>query len=351
MKSRLVRNLRVGLIALLAAALVTYVRRVPWTPVLATMSHASLGLLALALGFHLVALTGKTGIWWTFLEPLGGPRFTTVARGTLMGATLNSLFVGSSGEAGRVLLMSRLAGIPSASVLATVVLERAVDLCGFLTLLACAALLFSIPRAVGIGACAVLSIVVAIALVHRLRNRNTSGRTAASAASHSVVGRCRCYVQQVFASTRDIATTRRVSIAIALTLVDWCSELASYSLIARAADFPIGVRGSLLALLAVNVGFLVRVTPGNVGVFELVYATVAHSLGCQYDLALGVALMLHLVQDVPTALLGLSFGVRFFARESDPAAHARSMIARMHLVMTHPSSTVPHAEPTRGTSS
>lgn len=351
MNTRVVRYLRFGMIAMIVMGVAAYARRVPWAPVLATMSHASLGLLVLALCFHWLALTGKAGIWWTFLEPLGGPRFTTVARGTLMGATLNSLFVGSSGEAGRVLLMSRLTGIPSASVLATVVLERAVDLCGFLTLLACAALLFPIPHVAGVGVCAAAGSVAAIVLALRARGRHARRRSLGPERPRSFAARCQRYVRHVFASTRDVATTRRLSIAMALTLTDWCSELVSYSLIAGAAGFPIGVRGSLLALLAVNVGFVVRVTPGNVGVFELVYATVAHSLGLAYDLALGVALMLHLVQDVPTALLGLALGARFFTRESLPIAHARPVLRRMQPAMTHPSSAVPLTEPVRGTSS
>jgi len=349
MNPRVVRCLRCGLVALLLVGIAGYVRRVPWMPVLDTVRHASIGLLALALCLHWIALTGKAGIWWTFLKPLGGPRFTTVARGTLMGATLNSLFVGSSGEAGRVLLMSRLTRIPSASVLATVVLERLVDLVGFLTLLAWAALLFPIPRGVITVACVIVGLVTMIALAQRWRSRHARRRCANASGSRALVARCRHYARRVLASTRDIATPRRVAIAIALTLLDWCSEWMSYSLVARAAGFPMGPRGSLLALLAVNVGFLVRVTPGNVGVFELVYATVAHSLGLSYELAIGVALMLHLVQDVPTAVLGLSFGVRFFSRDALPSARARSVIARAQLVTNAPSSAVPHVEPARGT--
>jgi uncharacterized protein (TIRG00374 family) len=349
MNTRLVRHWRLGVVALIAAGSAAYVRRIPWAAVLAIMSHASLGLLALALFFHWLALTGKAGIWWIFLEPLGGPRFTTVARGTLVGATLNSLFVGSSGEAGRVVLMSRLAGIPSASVLATVVLERAVDLCGFLTLLAAAALLFPIPRGVGVGVGAGLSVLAMIVLAQRLRGRTAARLVGAQSQAQSLAARSRRYVRAVFASTRDIATTRRVSIAIALTLVDWCSELVSYSLVARAAGFPIGVRGSLVALLAVNVGFLVRVTPGNVGVFELVYATVARSLGLPYEFAIAVALMLHLVQDVPTALLGISFGIRFCSRESLPSARAQSASHRATVSSTASSSNAPFIETARGT--
>ncbi len=111
MKPALVRYVRLGAIAFLIVGMLAYARRIPWAPAAATMRHALPGLLLLALCFHLVALTGKAGIRWTFLTPLGGPRFRTVGRGTLVGATLNSLFVGSSGEAGRVLLMSRLTGI------------------------------------------------------------------------------------------------------------------------------------------------------------------------------------------------------------------------------------------------
>lgn len=313
MKSETARRIRWIAIALLIAGLSAYVRRVPWMTVLTTLRTASPGLLVMALCFHLLALAGKAGIWWTFLEPLGGPRYTTVARGTLMGATLNSLFVGSSGEAGRVLLMSRLTGIRSSSIVATVVLERVVDLCGFTTLLACAAFLFPIPPVMRAGAAIAVVVVVAMVLARRALRRPPSAAASRAPAPPSLLQRCTDYTRHVLASTRSIATPRRVAIAAALTEVDWCSELVSYSLVARAAHFPIGVRGTLLALLAVNVGFLVRVTPGNVGVFELVYATVAHALGFPTDIAISVALLLHLVQDVPTAILGLSLGARFFA--------------------------------------
>jgi hypothetical protein len=321
------RRVRWVAIAMLTIGVLAYVRRVPWAPALATMRHASPALLALALCFHLLALSGKAAIWWTFLKPLGGPRIATVARGTLVGATLNSLFVGSSGEAGRVVLMSRLTGLPSASVLATVVLERAVDLCGFLTMLVCAALIFPIPRALARIAGIVVCAIVAIAIAHWCRRRVGDTDVRDGDGSHSTVQRVRRYARLVVESARSIATPRRLTITIALTLLDWGSELASYSLVARAAHLPMGVSGSLLALLAVNVGFLVRVTPGNVGVFELVYAAVAHSLGLSADVAIGVALLLHLVQDVPTTVLGLVLGTRLVGSATSRASAAQPVIA------------------------
>ena len=272
-----------------------------------------------------------------------------------MGATLNSLFVGSSGEAGRVVLMSRLTGIPSASVLATVVLERAVDLVrlSHAARVRGAALSRFLAQRI-VGACVASGLVAVIALAHQ-----RVAHPPRDAASHELhahrdrssprVPALRAARVRLDARHRDAAACldRDRAHAPGLVLRAGCRTRSSRA----RPHFPMGVRGSLLALLAVNVGFLVRVTPGNVGVFELVYATVAHSLGLSYELAIGVALMLHLVQDVPTALLGLSLGARFFSREALPSARTRSALAQPQVVANAPSSAVPHTEPARGTCS
>jgi len=62
-----VRYLRSGIAALLGVGIAGYVRRVPWSPVLDTVRHASIGLLSLALCLHWIALTGKAGSCWTSL--------------------------------------------------------------------------------------------------------------------------------------------------------------------------------------------------------------------------------------------------------------------------------------------
>ena len=75
--------------------------------------------------------------------------------------------------------------------------------------------------------------------------------------------------------------------ALALTVVNWGTQIASYHLTAIAAHFPISLAGSITAMLLVNVGFLVRATPGNMGVFQLVYAVTAQALGLSSDAAVG----------------------------------------------------------------
>ena len=57
-------------------------------------------------------------------------------------------------------------------------------------------------------------------------------------------------------------------------------------------------------MLLVNVGFLARATPGNVGFFQFVYAATAQAMGLSKDAAVGVAVLLQVVQNVPVTVLG-----------------------------------------------
>jgi uncharacterized membrane protein YbhN (UPF0104 family) len=56
----------------------------------------------------------------------------------------------------------------------------------------------------------------------------------------------------------------------------------------------------------VNVSFAIRATPGNVGVFQAIYALTAAAFGIDKDAAIGVALMIQLQQQIPVILLGLA---------------------------------------------
>jgi uncharacterized membrane protein YbhN (UPF0104 family) len=64
---------------------------------------------------------------------------------------------------------------------------------------------------------------------------------------------------------------------------------------------------TLLAWLAVNASFLIRLTPGNVGVFQLLYALAATSTGLSRDSAVAVAFLIQVIQYIPVTIVGLLF--------------------------------------------
>lgn len=296
--------------ALIGAGSVEYARHVRWAGTLAALRDVSVPVLLLATGFHFLSLLAKARAWLVCLRALGPIEYLAAVRATFVGATLNSLFVGNAGEAGRVVLMTRLSGLRVHAVLTTVALERLLNSAGFVALLCVALLITPMPGAVGRAAFAGVAL-VAIAIGLAVRNRVGAihawcgGRHA-----HRFVRIVRVTVRRVARTTVRVVTPRRLAAAVPLTLLDWTCQLASYHLAARAAHLPVGITGSLVALLAVNVGLVVRVTPGNVGVFELAYAGAAHSLGAPMDAALAVGMLIHLAQDVPTMLLGVPAGWR-----------------------------------------
>ena len=74
---------------------------------------------------------------------------------------------------------------------------------------------------------------------------------------------------------------------------------------------------SLLALLVVNASFVVRVTPGNVGVFQLLYALAVTSTGLDRDSAVAAAFLIQLVQYIPVTIIGLLIAPSLAAGKPD----------------------------------
>jgi hypothetical protein len=64
--------------------------------------------------------------------------------------------------------------------------------------------------------------------------------------------------------------------------------------------------GTIACLLAVNLGFAIRATPGNVGVFQMMYAVTAAGFGLDKNMATAVAFLIQMQQILPVTLLGLA---------------------------------------------
>ncbi|HKV50739.1 MAG TPA: lysylphosphatidylglycerol synthase transmembrane domain-containing protein [Gemmatimonadaceae bacterium] len=332
-------------VVLLGLAGAGYVRHVNWRSTLAAMRHASLLILGLATACHLVSLLSKAGAWFVWLRALGTTSYRIVVRATFVGATLNGLFIGSVGEAGRVVIMTRATGLRAYAVLTTVALERLLNTAGFVAVL-CAALVITPLRVAAAPAAlaAAVLLVAALWMARRFggqRHPAFPGRAASGARRFQRVWRV--HARRIAKTARHVVTPRRLGVAVPLTLLDWTCQLASYHLVARAAHLPLGISGSLVALLVVNVGLVARVTPGNLGVFEIAYATAAHSLGAPMDAALGVGLLIHLAQDLPTIVLGVVLGrqVVFGRDRASASTPGRTSVVRSAIRSPSPGGTTP----------
>ena len=291
--------------------LTLFVRQVPWRAVLLAARTADPWLLLAATLLNLVSLAAKGVRWWVFLRRMGVRSLPLVLRATLAGASLNNLVVAQGGEGARVLLVARGAGISSAPVLAALAIERAFDAMSYLVLLVAAAWLLTLPEVIGRwrGAASVaLGLVTGgavLALARRDLTRGEGGEGQARQPARASPSRVAEYAQRFRAALHGTAAPLPCAAAAALSALAWGLQIATYHLVARAAHSPLPVAGSIAALLAVGISFLVRATPGNVGVFQVVYAITVASFGIARTDAIAVAVLIQVVQVLPVLLTGL----------------------------------------------
>lgn len=300
------RAIQWGITALMLVLLVLYARTVQWSEVWRAIRAADARLLLAAFAANMVTLVAKAVTWWIFLRPVGARSYWLALRATIAGAAINNLVIANGGEAARLVFVTRAARIPSSGVLAALAMERLLDLVGYVALFVLALALLPVPAALArwrlasVGVLALLALILAMLL----RRAPVEATARAAARPHRLPGRIRGYLRRVIDELRHITTGRRLAAAALPTAVVWATQLATYHLTARAAHFPITLEGSVVTLITVNVAFLIRATPGNVGVFQLVYALTAQALGLDKEAAIGVALILQALQNVPVTLLG-----------------------------------------------
>ena len=294
--------LRAAVVIAVVALLVAFARGVDWRTVGAIAGGADTLLLAAAVACNLVSLTLKGVRWWVFLRPIGVRSLSLVLRATFAGASLNNLLVAQGGEGARVVIVSRATGVSSAHVLAALALERALDAVSYLVLLGVAAWLLPLPEHIarwrgagGVVLLAAVSVLVALGVVARRAQR----------APHAAASpRLPSYLRRFARGVTEVGSPSRIALALLISLASWALQVATYHLTVVAVHLPLPLAGSVAALLAVGVSFLIRATPGNVGVFQAVYALTVSRFGVGESDAVAAALLIQAVQVLPTLLLG-----------------------------------------------
>jgi uncharacterized protein (TIRG00374 family) len=309
------RALRWAATLVVGALLINFARTVNWAQSWALIRSASPVLLLAAAVVNLASLALKGVRWWIFLRAVGVRSLGLAVRATTAGAGLNNVLVANGGDAARVVFVARKTGTTSARVLASLALERLFDAVGFVVLLAGFAALLPLPAALDrwrIPAWfALAGLLVFLGWLATRKPQETMLATAEADLPAGFVPKARHYLGRFAASVAEQSNVPRFAGALALSLGAWALQLLTFDLTARAAHLPLAVGGSAAALLAVNTGLLLRATPGNVGVFQAMYALAAVAFGMRRDDAIAVSLLIQAIQILPVTLLGIALAPEF----------------------------------------
>ncbi|MBA3341227.1 MAG: flippase-like domain-containing protein [Gemmatimonadaceae bacterium] len=332
MNPKLARALRWLVTAAIVIFLVIFARTIDWGAAWASMRSASLPLLLAAIAANFISIAIKCVRWWLFLKPAGSPSLPLALRATLAGAGLNNVLVANGGDAARVVFVSRATGIPSSRVLATLALERLFDPVGFVILLVLGVIVFDLPPSLEkwrLPAEILLAVIAVLIVwfVYAARHIGPDHVPEHRDEARGLWGRIKAYLSGFAMSTRSLTTGPRFAGALVVSMISWAGQIATFELAAAAAHVDISAAGSLAALLAVNLGLLVRATPGNVGFFQFVYALTAEQFGVSRNDAIAVSLLIQTLQILPITLIGVALAPEFLMKRSAERKQTETLTA------------------------
>ena len=334
MSPKLKKGIRWALSAAILVFLIYFARTIDWHAAWNSMRNASLPLLAAAIGVNILSILLKGVRWWLFLRPIGIKSLPLAMRATIAGAGLNNVLVANGGDAARVVFVSRLTGVPSSTVLASVALEKLFDPIGFVMLLVFGVLAFQLPpqfEAWKLPAEIALGIIVLLLafFVYATRHIKPEHVPERRARARTWRGRFVAYIKGFGQTAGRLATGPRFLGAMLLSLLSWGCQLWCFDLAASAAHVPIPLAGSLACLLGINVGLIVRATPGNVGFFQFVYALMAEQFGVPRNDAIAVSLLIQTLQILPPTLLGIALAPEFIFRRGKEDSETASVAEKI----------------------
>ena len=331
-------RLRAALVLLLTVGLLAYfLRGVNLSAVWAETRHADWRLLLLGLSAVLLTYTLRALRWQYLLAPIGPTRFSTAFETTVIGFAASFLLPARAGEVIRPYLLARRERLPPTAAFATIILERVLDLVtvlllfGVFVLVVDPASLAGDPSlyarvkwgglVAGAGSLGLLALFFALA-----GHPERLGRLALSVERVLPERLARAVAGFVETFAQGLAVMRqpgRLFVSLLLSFPLWLSIAAGIWLTSRAFHMTFGFIGSFLVTTLLVVGVAMP-TPGQVGGFHTMYKiAVMTFFGVPEPTAVGAAIVLHALSNIPVTLMGLVF----MAREGLSLGRMREMAA------------------------
>jgi uncharacterized protein (TIRG00374 family) len=314
-------RMRTVLVSILAIALFAwFLRHANLPEVWVQVRRARVDLLIAGFGAVVATYVLRAWRWQYLLGPIGPTRFRTAFRTTVIGFAALGVLPARAGDVLRPYLLARQEGLSTSATLATIVMERVLDLIAVLALLALFVWGMAAPgtlpprllrpievSSVVAGASAlILMILMWVLATHPERIGRivlTSARVLPPAMADRLAGLARTF-SGGFAVARE---PRVLLAALAWSFPLWVAIAAEAWLVTIAFGIDMPFAGTFLLQALLVIGVAVP-TPGAVGSYHEAYRIgVTTFFGAREDAAVAAAIVTHAVSYVPVVLAGMFF--------------------------------------------
>lgn len=244
-----------------------------------------------------------------------------------IGLAVNNIVLLRLGELARAGLAARRLGIPAAAALASVAVERALDVAALLTIFVLASRLAPgiVPVHVVRAAMLLLAAAIGALIVLAAAER--------SLAPDGLIEkrlrrwpRVHSFVEQLSLGAAVLRSPTAAAKAAVLSLTLWSVDAAlywagAYALnLGEVMDYP----RAILTLSWVGAISIIPAAPGGIGTFEAAVASIMHTFGAAPEISLAYALMTHMIMYLLVTVTGLVF----LSREGVSLAQLREEVER-----------------------
>lgn len=224
-------------------------------------------LLAAGALLSLVTFAGFAVRWRALLPDPGAVGAPRVFSAVMIGYMANSLLPLRVGEVARASLVARDARLPVVVVLATIAVERILDLASVLAIAGALSLFLDLTPAVrtGIVSLSATGLVILLGLLFVARRGE---RLAAVTSKNRLAVLYSRFAAQLTQGASALLRWRALLAASAVTALAWVAAAGATMLFIRAFHLPVPWYGALAVLTLVNLGSALPSAPGAVGVYH-----------------------------------------------------------------------------------
>jgi len=272
-----------------------------------------------ASGLFLASFISRALRWGYLVEPVQKVAFKPLFSSLMIGYMGNNVLPLRLGEILRAYALGRKTGLSKSTGLATIVVERLVDIVGLLIFLVVAIFVAPIPEkyqtaTLLIGGFALLLLLFLLGLTFFEEFTKNLTEKFFAFFPEKISSRLEEIVVSFIQGLKGLRSTHNYGKIFLQTVILWILYATSTYCMLAAFEFPtlygMTIWSAIVILLIGTVGVMIPSSPGYIGTYHYVIEQALAIYSVPAEPALGFAIVIHLINYIPVTGLGLYFFLR-----------------------------------------
>jgi len=291
-----------------ALFLILVFRNVRWIELAAVLQTVNWATLLLAAALYALSLVMRGLCWQSLLAPLGPVTKSEAVSYANIGYMANNLLPLRAGEVIRAALLAEKRSFSKSAVLATIVLERLLDVLILAALTMILMLAMPIPGTVKrsilvtaiIGGLGIVGVWAAAGRSWTNLSEERSPRWLPRRAVQVAISLGRSFGKGLSA----VRSVKQAGLAGSYSLIAWMLVCGSIYLMMLASHLRLPWHAALLVMVVVNLGSIIPSSPGSIGVVHFLAVVALSPWMVNREVAVGFSIVLHAVSVLVTVVIG-----------------------------------------------